>query len=236
MAFSFRQATHSIRLITFDCYGTLIDWKAGLERSIRSAVNEIDDRTMRQVFHNYVAAEAQVEAGPYRSYREVMASALELVARKHSLSLKHGWHEAFPESLRTWEPFPDTVNALRRLKARFQLAVLSNIDRDLFASSAEKLQVPFDFVITAQDVGSYKPAHGHFLRMLERWGDRSTVLHAGQSLLHDARPCGELSLAFALINRYKDQHGRGASQLAEFDSLAALADALLDDPARSKST
>ena len=128
-------------------------------------------------------------------------------------------------SLGAWPVFTDTVDVLKRLKQRFRLGVLSNIDRDLFAQTAEHLGAPFDFVITAEDVGSYKPAHGHFVRLLEQHSGTENIIHVAQSLFHAAAPAAQLGLACVWINRYNDDNAAHVDVLAELDGLTALAEA-----------
>jgi len=125
-----------------------------------------------------------------------------------------------------WPAFGDTNEALRRLKSKYRLGVLSNIDSDLFAGTVKTFDVDFDFVITAQDVQSYKPAHGHFLTMFDRYGPKDRVLHVAQSLLHDGGPARELGLAYAWINRYNQRNDSDVTPMIECADLKSLADAI----------
>jgi 2-haloacid dehalogenase len=130
------------------------------------------------------------------------------------------------ETLPEWRPFPDTNEALRRLKDRYRLGILSNIDQDLFTETARHFEVDFDVVVTAEDVRSYKPGHLHFLKLIEDYADSDSVLHVAQSLYHDGRPAGDLNIAFVWINRYNEVNTEGVTPLAEYPDLKSLADAV----------
>lgn len=217
-------------LMTFDCYGTLIDWRAGLQQSIGQALVDGPSALVPGFLNRYVEFEAEVEAERYRPYREVLCEAMRRLARRSRWALRPGWDATFADSLGDWPPFPDTVAALHRLAGRFRLGVLSNIDRNLFALTAKRLEVDFDLLVTAEDVRSYKPNLGHFRRMLDRMPSPDRVVHVAQSLLHDGVPCRELGLAYVWINRYNDPPLDGVPMMAEFPSLKALADWLDSTP------
>lgn len=218
--------------ITFDCYGTLIDWSAGLwsaSGGFAAIFGTVVAQRKKEWFDAYVRAEAEVESGPYRSYREILAVVTERLARQFDLPLPAGREAKLAEMLPGWAPFLDTNDALARLKQRFRLGVLSNIDKDLFAGTAKQLGVAFDFVVTAEDVRSYKPAYGHFQRLNDAHGGIETALHVASSLYHDGAPANELGLAFVWINRYKERNHTGLRPLAEFPDLRSFADAACGD-------
>ena len=213
--------------LTFDCYGTLIDWKAGLNESLFELIGPKAERRASELYRFYVSEEARVEAEAYRPYREVLALAAVRAARKFKVDLTMEKASHLADMVADWPPFPDTVEALKRLKSRFRLGVLSNIDGDIFAGTARRLDVAFDFVVTAQDVSSYKPALGHFERMLRDHARRESVVHVAQSVYHDGQPTARLGLAFVWINRYNDTNLTGLEPLAtlpDLRSLAAIAD------------
>jgi len=222
---SIREALREVDTITFDCYGTLIDWRAGLHQSLAELLELAPGELPVGLFEAYVQTEAEIEAGPYRSYREVLAAAAERLADRFKFELSPGISRLFAETLPHWAPFEDTNGALARLKRRYRLGVLSNVDRDLFAGTALNFGVEFDFVVTAEDVQAYKPARAHFERLLSQYGERGRVLHAAQSLFHDGGPAQELGIAFAWINRYAEPNTTAVRPLAEFADLRALADA-----------
>ena len=213
------------KTITFDCYGTLIDWAAGLAASFRDVFGEAVDENMEELFAAYVPTEAAVEARGYKTYREVLAEVTVRLGEEFDLAVPVERRGLLADQLPDWPPFPDTCEALARLKRRFRLGVLSNVDRDLFAGTASRLGVAFDFVVTAQDVGSYKPNRAHFDRMLSEHADAGSVLHVAQSLYHDGGPCRRLGLAYVWINRYNDPNETNVEPLAVFGDLKSLADA-----------
>ncbi len=213
-------------LITFDCYGTLIDWRSGiaevLKRQLQSAGLEWEDRYVDL----YLECEAIRECQTYRPYKEILATTEADVLSKAGLDPLPDLKLA--SSLGGWQPFDDTVPALQRLKQKYKLGVLSNVDRDLFQQTAGHLKVSFDVVVTAQDVNYYKPGPAHFTKMLERTGlEKHQVLHAAHSLYHDIRPCNELNIPCVWINRCGEKNPQWGRPLAEFPDLASFADAVL---------
>jgi 2-haloacid dehalogenase len=203
-------------VLTFDCYGTLIDWEAGILAALRAVLGEpahalADD----ELLERYARFEAQVEAGPYRPYRAVLAAALRGVAADigaHPTAEDERW---FSESVGDWPAFPDSAGALARLAQRYRLGVITNCDTDLFARSNERLGVRFDWVITAEQLGSYKPNPRNFeLALAQIGGDRARHLHVAQSLFHDHVPAQAFGLHTAWIDRRHDRPGFGATPRA----------------------
>ena len=215
-----------VTTLTFDCYGTLIDWDAGLWSSFQALLGDRVEGRRRELFDVYVQAEAQVEAGPYRKYREVLALSSERVAEHFGMRLDAGHREFLAQQLPAWRPFADTNEALMRLKKRFRLGVLSNIDRDLFAGTCKQFEAQFDFVVTAEDVGSYKPADGHFSRLLGGHVRTQEVIHLAQSPFHDGVPARRFGIAFVWINRYNETNQTVALPVGEFADLASFANAV----------
>ncbi len=217
------------RTLTFDCYGTLIDWSRGLGRVFREVFGlEVADRRHDELFAAYVQIEAEIEAEPYRLYREVLGMTLERLAAKLGLPLPPDKKDELAAMLATWTPFADTNDALARLKKKFRLGVLSNIDRDLFAGTARHFSVAFDFLICAEDVRSYKPAPGHFERLRQEEGSLDHVIHVAQSLYHDGAAAKKLDLAFVWINRYSEPRASARADVrpyAEFPDLRSFAEA-----------
>ncbi len=215
----------SVTTVTFDCYGTLIDWQAGVESSLLHIFGGGIMHRMYEVFDLYVEAEKEVEGADFCSYRDTLSAVVNVLAKRLGVPVAPERAALMATMLPDWKPFVDTIAALQRLKTRYKLGVLSNIDNDLFAGTAKRLEVPFDFVVTAQDVGSYKPAHGHFTRLFEAHAPREKVLHVAQSLFHDGVPAGQLDLAYVWINRYNEPNETAVTSLAEYPDLASLADA-----------
>jgi len=217
------QALPRITTITFDCYGTLIDWKGGLASSFRELLGAVVDEREMDVFDAYVGIEAEEESGRFRCYREILQAVAARMGERFGVRVDAAQAAAFAESLPDWRPFADTNDALVRLKRQFRLGVLSNVDRDLFAGTCRHFDVAFDFVVTAEDVGSYKPALGHFHRYLADHGSAAETLHVAQSLFHDGAPAREFGLAYVWINRYKQTNRAKVTPLAEFPDLSGLA-------------
>lgn len=211
-----------IDTITFDCYGTLIDWHGGLLAAFAEMFGEAATGREDKLCAAYRRIEAEVQGENFRSYRDVLGEVSKRLATEIGVALPAGGESILADRLPTWKPFADTNEALQRLKRRFRLGVLSNIDRDLFAGTANHFDVPMDFVITAEDVGAYKPSRTHFERAISEFGE-GKILHVAESLYHDGVPTAELGIAFVWINRYKVKNNIGVEPLTEFADLAGLA-------------
>jgi len=192
------------RWATFDCYGTLIDWNAGIRGQLEQLFGVRDAPRLLERYHEL---EPELESEPSRTYREVLTLALERLAQDESVQIPEGETDALAKSLPDWLPFPDVPPALAELRNRgWMLALLSNTDRDLIEASQRKLGVPVDLAVVAQDVGSYKPAHGHWDRFFEATtADRERHVHVAASLFHDIAPARELGLRSVWINRLEEQ-------------------------------
>jgi 2-haloacid dehalogenase len=205
----------SIRLITFDCYGTLIDWENGLLAALRPILAR-DGRNVPdlQILELYGEIEAELESGPYMPYRQVLAQAAREIGRRLGEEISAEEGSAFAASLTRWKPFVDTVPALQSLASRFRLGIISNVDDDLFAETGKKLApVEFDFVVTAQQMQSYKPAQRNFEEAIRRSGlSKDQILHAGQSLYHDVAPANALGIQNVWVNRPSIRPGSGAAR------------------------
>lgn len=190
-------------LLTFDCYGTLVDWETGIIRAVRplcAARGAVPNDAA--ILSAFAAAEHVVQAGPYRTYREVLALTLARMGPALGFHPAPAQRDAFAASVADWPPFADTVAALHRLGSRYRLGIVSNVDDDLFAATAGRLGTRFDWVVTAQQVGSYKPAAAHFEEMAGRSAiPRHRTLHVAQSLFHDIGPASELGYATLHVNR-----------------------------------
>jgi 2-haloalkanoic acid dehalogenase type II len=218
-------------VVTFDCYGTLIDWEGGLATALMRLAWADGVRLERgAVIQAYMAAEREVEAGVYRRYREVLAESAQGAAVRLGWRLNSAHAGAVAESLAAWVPFPDTNAALERLRAAgYALGILSNIDDDLFAATRRHFTVDFAHLITAQQVGAYKPAAPHFEAARRAIGARSW-LHVGQGYFHDMVPARTHGIPNAWINRNGETPLDGGRPDHEFPTLRELADWLA--PAR----
>ena len=156
------------------------------------------------------------EAGSYRTYRAVLAEVLAGMGRRFNFTPARVELERFSGSVEAWPAFADSAAALKALKTRYKLGIISNVDDDLFAFSNRKLDVQFDWIVTAQQAGSYKPSHHNFHVAFERLGlPRERILHVAQSLFHDHAPAKQLGLTTVWINRRRDKPGLGATPPAE---------------------
>jgi 2-haloalkanoic acid dehalogenase type II len=196
-------------IITFDCYGTLIDWESGIASAFESeAAREGLALDAEQIIAAYMAEEPAVEAAGYRPYREVLAETARRVAARFGWQISPDRADFLVESLPGWKPFPDTGPALERLAGRFKLGILSNIDDDLLVETLRHFNVAFDLIVTSEQVRSYKPAPAHFRTGISRAGGKR-LLHAAQSYFHDVVPARKLGIPVAWINR----KGERADQL-----------------------
>ena len=210
--------------LSFDCYGTLVDWETGLRDYLAAHFDPDATHQASQLFETYLQAEASIEGEGWQPYRDVIAKAVRRAAERLAGGEVAPVEVDVPGLVARWEPYPDTVEALARLKRRFRLGVLSNVDGDLFATTAPKLGVELDFVVTADEVHAYKPSHLHFHRLVNAHAQRETVLHVAQSLFHDAVPAGQLGIPFVWINRRGEVNESPAKLQAEFPTLLALAE------------
>jgi 2-haloacid dehalogenase len=220
--------------ITFDCYGTLIDWEAGILPALRGILaahgQSLPDAAILELYGEF---EAQAESGAYQTYRDVLESVVRQFGERCGFHPSPTELRSLHESVPAWPPFPDTVTALQELQQRYQLAVISNIDDDLFAETRKHLGVDFAGVITAQQARSYKPSINNFRLALQTLGvEPSRLLHAGQSVYHDVIPAQSLGISTVWVNRRSARPGVGAVRAAsgkpdlevpDVASLAALA-------------
>jgi 2-haloacid dehalogenase len=192
------------RWVTFDCYGTLIDWNAGIGAVLERLWGVEQAPELLERYHEL---EPQVQAEEYHSYAEVLTLTLERLAQEVGYGIPEGESGILAQSLPTWSPFPDVPDALRELRRRgWNLAILSNSDRDLIIASEKQIGVPFDLMIAAEDVRSYKPAHGHWQRFFEATtASKDHHVHVAASLFHDIAPARELGLTSVWINRLGEQ-------------------------------
>jgi 2-haloacid dehalogenase len=204
-------------VLTFDCYGTLIDWESGMFEALRPLASRAK-RDLRR--DDILTAHARHESSQQRTTPALAYTSLLAVVYKR-LSEEWGvpasWEEclAYGRSVRDWPAFADSVQALQYLKQHYKLVILSNVDNDSFAYSNGKLEVEFDAVYTAEDIGSYKPASRNFAYMIDKLDTlgvaRGQVLHTAESLFHDHQPANEFGLASCWIHRRHDKEGFGAT-------------------------
>lgn len=193
-----------IRLLSFDCYGTLIDWKESVLGILESFFEDTPLNFSREeLFRAFLKADRKMITDNYLPYREILAQVIELMAEDLRFSVDPASRYLLSDRFSEWTPFPDTIQSLKKLKQKFQLAILSNVDDELFSISNKWLEVEFDFIITAQQLGSYKPDHRNFQRALDIFDiGKEEHLHVAQSIYHDIIPANQLGLNKVWVNRY----------------------------------
>jgi 2-haloacid dehalogenase len=227
------------KVLTFDCYGTLIDWETGILTALRPLVHRaglaLDGEAILTQFAAHESA--RQAATPDMNYATLLSVVHARLAKVWGVADDAAENERFGASVGDWPAFPDTMEALRALASRYRLVILSNVDRASFRASNPRLGVTFDAIYTAQDIGSYKPDPRNFTYMMERLAadgfQKSDVLHVAQSLFHDHAPANAIGLASAWIDRRHGASGWGATAPPppgvrydfRFESLAELAGA-----------
>jgi len=206
------------KALTFDCYGTLIDWESGIFNSLvplarRAGASEARSPLLETFAKHESAQEEETPAMPYSQLLSVVYKRL---AKEWGVKVENEEANIFGASIPDWPEFPDSVNALQYLKQHYKLVILSNVDRISFRSSNVRLKVDFDAIFTAQDIESYKPNYRNFEYMLKRLHDgfrleRSDILHTAQSLFHDHAPANHFGLSSAWIDRRHAAQGWGAT-------------------------
>jgi 2-haloacid dehalogenase len=206
--------------LTFDCYGTLIDWETGIFDALAPLLSRATDANLTLTRDQVLEAHARHESSqqrytPARRYRELLAIVYKRLAEEWGLSYTHEECVAYGRSIRDWPAFPDSADALAYLKQHYKLVILSNVDNESFAYSNAKLKVEFDAIFTAEDIGSYKPSPRNFEYMLEKLADRGMaakrILHTAESLFHDHQPANAFGLTSCWIYRRHGQEGFGAT-------------------------
>lgn len=227
------------KVLTFDCYGTLIDWESGMVAGLAPLTNRLDrELTRNEILEAHALYEAsQQRQTPTKRYQDLLATVYRRMAEAWGLSIS--WDECirYGRSIKDWPAFPDSTGALQYLKQHYRLVILSNVDNESFAASNTKLGVEFDAIYTAEDIGSYKPADANFEYMLAMLKNRGIgkldILHTAESLFHDHAPANRHGLKSCWIYRRHEQAGFGATrppgEMPSYDfcfkSMAELAEA-----------
>ena len=216
------------RWATIDCYGTLIDWNAGIGGVLERFYGAEQRETLLRRYHEL---EPEVQAEQYRTYAEVLTLTLERLANEVGYGIPEGESGVLPRSLPDWPAYPEVPKALVELRERgWRLAILSNVDRELIVESEKRLGAPVDLIVTADDVGSYKPQPAHFERFFElTTAEKERHVHVGASRFHDVAPARELGLKTVWISRGGADsfaHTADAEPDVELPDLSGLPDAL----------
>ena len=215
------------RVLSFDCYGTLIDWDRGI-RGALAALPSLSGTDLERLVREREEAELPLLAGRYLAYPAILAQSLRSAAARQEREPSHDELVSFAGTMARWPAFPDSGPALRRLASRFVLAVLSNVESKTLQASVRLFGAPFAALITAEDLRSYKPAPRHWEELLKRLHQpREAVLHVAGSLFHDVNPARALGFATAWINRRDEPIPEGIDPESVFPDLAALTMALL---------
>ena len=214
---------------TFDCYGTLIDWEGGLGAFLYDyalRVRDADATNGRELRERWEAIQFEVIQGDYRPYREVLAESLRLLAAERGWRYSDEDGKALTRSMRSWQPFPDTTPALQRAHdAGLRLIIVSNTDRDIIEHSLRHIEAPIEAAVTAEDVGSYKPAPAHFERTLEVAGvPAEQILHVAFGFKYDIGPAQQLGFRSAWVNRHAEPRPGPAVPDHEWRDLWGLAE------------
>ncbi len=204
---------NSFNVLIFDCYGTLIDWESGIIDALIPVLAQnsisVEDNELLKLYADF---ESEAESSEYVNYKEILKTVALEFASHFNFELKLKSEYFISESIKNWVPFPDTVNALHALQRKYKLAILSNIDNDLFSYSAAMLEVDFDYVFTAEDIGSYKPTQRNFDYAVSKIGlPKENLLHVAQSLYHDVAVAKSLNISTVWVNRRKNITGSGAT-------------------------
>jgi 2-haloacid dehalogenase len=218
---------HDFKVLTFDCYGTLIDWESGIWDAMQPLLMAGNEAGIHRV--EALAAFAKAESAteheiPDALYPDILYRVHEKLADRFGVSTNDELNAAFANSVGHWPAFPDTADALRELKKHYRLVILSNVNRDGFAASNRKLGVEFDAIYTAEDVGSYKPSPANFEYLLSNleadFGlGKEDILHTAQSLFHDHVPAKTFGLANAWIDRQRLSESGAWGATARIDEM-----------------
>jgi 2-haloacid dehalogenase len=205
------------KVLTFDCYGTLIDWESGIVEALRPLTSKVNRALTRdEILEAHARYEsAQQSNTPATRYRDLLAIVYKRLADRWGVAVS--WEEcvAYGRAIGDWPEFEDSPGALQYFKRHFKLVILSNVDNESFAASSRRLQVPFDATYTAEDVGSYKPSPRNFQYMIENLATlgvrKEEILHTAESMFHDHAPANEFELASCWIFRRHNREGFGAT-------------------------
>lgn len=216
-----------IRALTFDCYGTLIDWDKGIRAALKT-VKGLGGIDVERLLHEREQAELELLAGPYRIYSGVLGDSLRTAAAAQGRALHYGEILGLVNTMSLWPTFPDAGKVLRRLAVNYTLAILSNVETKVLQTSVKQIGAPFVALVTAEDIHSYKPAPKHWEIALKRLHQpKESILHVAGSLHHDIRPARALGFATAWINRRSEPVPDDLDPATVFPDLGQLMEALL---------
>lgn len=214
------------KILTFDCYGTLIDWKSSVLGIIQPVLLDYSiEMPDTGLFNLFLEADRDTISKDYITYREVLIRIMENIGKNLNLNLQQKDKECLVDRFGDWYPFPDSHNALIALQEKFKLAVISNVDDEMFNLTMRCIGIRFEHIITAMQVQSYKPSHNNFNTALERFGlPKEKVLHIAQSIHHDIVPTNELGWSNVWVNRYNEPERTDPAEFPDLEvpDLASL--------------
>jgi 2-haloalkanoic acid dehalogenase type II len=205
------------KVLTFDCYGTLIDWESGMVEALKPLTGKVSrPLTRNQILEAHARHESSQQLQtPSKLYRDVLAIVYKRLAEEWGVVVSHEECDTYGRSVGNWPAFEDTAGALQYLKKYYKLVILSNVDNESFSYSNKRLQVDFDAIYTAEDIGSYKPSLRNFEYMLDKLGSmgitKADILHTAESMFHDHKPANSMGLASCWIYRRHQDEGFGAT-------------------------
>lgn len=218
------------KYITFDCYGTLIDWEGGIREALKklSGKNSFN-LDLTNISDKYIKAELEIETEQYRKYHEVLQLSAKRLLKQMGFDISDADALEFADSIYNWQPFPETHDVLAELKRKgYKLIILSNIDNEIIKRSIELIGIDFDGVVTAEEVGSYKPAYGHWQEILRRLNtQKEEILHVAASYIHDIIPATKQGFDAIWINRNSEEPTREIKPDLEFKDLRPLSNSLI---------
>ena len=218
---------NKFKLISFDCYGTLIDWKKSLMDIMTPFLQRHNlDLSVDQLFDLFFKADQKNTSEDYRPYHDILIAIMDEMGKELNIDLKQAERTCLVDRFGDWTAFPDTSDALQKLQKKYKLAIISNVDDELFDMTKRCLGVRFDNIITAKQVGSYKPSKNNFIKALEKFGLPSEqVLHVAQSIYHDIVPTNALGWKNVWVNRYNEPERTDPVEIPglEVPDLASLA-------------
>jgi 2-haloacid dehalogenase len=207
------------KLISFDCYGTLVDWKRSLQDIMSPfIIRHKLDITADKLYELFLNADQKNVTCEYKPYSEVLVGVMDEIGKELKIDLKYAERTCLVDRFGDWTAFPDSPDALQNLKKIYKLAVISNVDDELFNVTKRCLGVRFDYIVTAKQVGSYKPSKNNFIKALEIFGlSKEQVLHVSQSIYHDIIPTNELGWSNVWINRYDEPKRTDPAEMADLE-------------------
>jgi len=204
---------NQFEVLTFDCYGTLIDWETGILNVLKPFFERNNVQLSNpEILESYSKIEPEIQKAGFLNYKIILQKVMQSLGKKYGIIIDDEDKNILIDSLKNWQPFPDTVEMLKKLKQKYKLAIISNIDDDLFSYSNEHLQISFDWTITAEQVQSYKPSLNNFHFAIEKIGlPKEKILHVAQSIFHDIVPAKKVGLSTVWVNRRYNKKGFGAT-------------------------